>query len=216
MNTFQNFRSTLFDNSITSLHVLHIGAHQGQEISFYRESYTKHITLVEPIPELASSLRRNYPDIEVIQAAVGSVEGVLPFYVMEPTNVSTLQKPGPGDRVKKVIEVQVYTLQTVLNQLREPAPNVLVVDAQGKELDVLSSGDLSGFQMIITETCTTNDPNMASGYREVCDYMASQGFSESDHWSRDYTEVNRFARGPRAESVPEAEIRDVVFVRSES
>lgn len=208
-NSLSSFRTLIYRHEVRPRGILHIGAHQGQEVAFYRDAGVKDITLVEPVPELAAFLRREFYDIDVIEAAVGSREGVLPFYVMHPSNVSTLEKPGPGDRVERTVNVPVYRLSTVLDNL-DPHPNILIVDAQGRELDVLKSGPLSGFHMVVSETSTVEDRVMASDYGDVVRYMEDQGFEAATYFSRTYDEVNRFARG--TSSPVQGEIRDVVFV----
>src|SRR5690606_19372172 len=146
-------------------------------------------------------------DIDVIEAAVGSREGVLPFYVMHPSNVSTLEKPGPGDRVERTVNVPVYRLSTVLDNL-DPHPNILIVDAQGRELDVLKRGRHSGFHMVVSETSTVQDRVMLSDYADVVRYIEDQGFEDVTHVSRTYDEDIGYGRG--TSSNVQGEIRDVV------
>src|SRR5690606_20077281 len=105
--------------------------------------------------------------------------------------------------------VPVYRLSTVLDNL-DPHPNILLVDAQGRGLDVLNSGPLSGFHMVVSDTSTGEDRVMASGYGVAVRYVADQGFEAATYFSRTYDEVNRFARG--TSSPVQGEIRDVVFV----
>jgi O-methyltransferase involved in polyketide biosynthesis len=116
------------------------------------------------------------------------------------------------DRVTSVITVDVVTLDRITEL--SGVPDVLVVDAQGRESSVLRSGDLSETSVVVVETCTVDDPTMASPYTEVVDLMQSFGFRETDHWDRDYTFVNRFARGPEAQARPGQFVRDVVFVNA--
>lgn len=187
--------------------LVHIGAHEGQEVPIYRQ-FTSNITLIEPIPELAEQLRSKYPDCKVLNVAIGPVKGMMQFRVMHPTNVSTLRKPQPGDRVTKTIEVEVTTLEELGLQ-----PDILVVDAQGFELDILKTSDLSRIPMVVVETCSVHDDTMASYHPEVVMYMMSKGYYIHDKWNRDYEGVHRFARGYRSEESPGEYISDVVFVR---
>src|SRR5690606_16123386 len=92
----------------------------------------------------------------------------------------------------------------------DPHPNILVVDAQGRELDVLKSGPLSGFHMLVSETSTVEDRVMASDYGDLVRYMEGQGFEAATYLSRAYDEVTTFARG--SSSPVRGEIGDVVFV----
>lgn len=207
MNILNNLPRVVAERGMNQPRVVAVGAHEGQEVPIYRE-FTSDITLIEPIPELAEHLRDTFPDCNVINAAIGPEPGTMKFRVMHPTNVSTLAKPQPGDRVTRTIDVEVTTLENL-----ELLPDLLVVDAQGLELDILETTDLSRIEMVVVETCSVHDPTMASHHPEVTMYMNSKGFYIHDKWNRDYRGVHQFARGFRPEDGGSEFISDVVFVK---
>jgi len=187
-------------------HLVHAGAHAGQEMVFYRQAAVPRVTLIEPIPELAAQLRTAYPEATVVECACGAAAGRAVLSVTRPSNMSTLG--APEERlVERRIDVTVRRLDAVA-----PDADAAVVDAQGLELKVLAGAPWRSLRMVIVETCTVDDPTMASPHEEVAAAMASQGFAEVERWVRDYDDVNRWARG--AQMPPRSgEVRDVVFVR---
>jgi FkbM family methyltransferase len=214
VNVFRSFPGLLARLGIEPRALVHIGAHEGQEVLFYRHAGIKHITLVEPIPELADRLRRDHPDVRIIEAACDHASGRATLHIPRRTNMATLAAPQNADGPTRSIDVHVVTLAEI-QQAVGPRPNIAVVDAQGRELDVLDGADLHTLDMVIVETCTVDDPTMASPYRTVAERMATAGYVEADRWVRDYDTVNRWARGDRARPAQRGEIRDVVFTQKE-
>src|SRR5690606_28221181 len=111
-NSLSSFRTLIYRHEVRPRGILHIGAHQGQEVAFYRDAGVKDITLVEPVSVLAAFLRREFYDIDVIEVAVGFPEEVLLICIMHPSNVFPLEKPGPCARVDRIVSVPVYRLST--------------------------------------------------------------------------------------------------------
>ncbi|MEI5520666.1 FkbM family methyltransferase [Streptomyces brasiliscabiei] len=188
-------------------HLVHVGAHAGQEVGFYRQAGARRITLVEPNPQLAAQLRADFPDASVVQCACGSAPGRGLLHLMEPSNMSTLAAPQPVDRVTGCIEVEVRRLDDIA-----PDADTAVIDVQGRELDVLAAAPWASLRVVVVETCTVDDPTMASPHDQVDAFMAGRGFGEVERWTRPYDDVSGWARGagvpPRG-----GEVRDVVYVR---
>jgi FkbM family methyltransferase len=206
VNVFAAFPALVARLGVDPAHLVHVGAHEGQEMPFYRAAGFRRITLVEPIPDLAARLRAAYPDAEVVEAACSDRHGTAALHLMRRSNMSTLAAPGRGDRTAGAVRVELVTLATVA-----PSANVAVVDAQGHELAVLAGANLARLDLAVVETCTVADPTMAAGYDQVVAFMHRAGFGEVDRWTRDYQQVARWARGrtPR----DRGEIRDVIFAR---
>lgn len=191
----------------TPQHLVHVGAHEGQEMPFYREAGIPRVTLVEPIPWLAERLHREHPDAVVHQCACGGEPGRAELHIMARTNLSTLQAPQDVDRVTKTIDVDVRRLDDLA-----PTADAAVIDAQGRELSVLVAAPWDSLRLVIVETCTVDDPTMAAPYEHVVSYMATHGFTEVDRWVRDYDWVSKWGRGPGL-ARRGGEVRDVVFYR---
>ena len=197
----------LFRNlGVKPRHVVHVGAHDGEEMPSYEAAGFEKITLVEPSPEHAAKLRAKYPYADVIEAAAGLVHfDEVPLYVMPVSNMSTIIATGK-DTPKDTIMVE----QVRLADIAQDA-NVAVIDVQGAELDVLRGADLERYDVVMVETCTVEDPTMASLYSEVTEYMLDHGYEVVEYWTRDYQWVAKWGR--KRDHRQAGEVRDVVYRR---
>jgi FkbM family methyltransferase len=97
--------------------------------------------LVEPQPECCERLRAQRPRSKVIQAACGSPaqRGKAPFFVATADARSSLRKPTHDTSVRftSVAEVQIMTLDEILEQNGSPKLDFLSIDVEECELDVL-------------------------------------------------------------------------------
>lgn len=181
---------------IEPTHIIHVGAHRGEEVEFYKAANAGHITLVEPIPELAEVLRDRYEEdatVTVIESACGPAAATARLNIMQKTNLSTLVDPQSSDLLHRIINVNVVRLDSIQGDA-----NVAVIDAQGLELGVLGAADLTKFDLVIAECCTKDDPTIAVGYDDMVEFMDLHGFREANKWSRDYQWINKWSRGSRA------------------
>lgn len=194
-------------------HLVHVGAHHGEEMPYYRAAGVGNVTLVEPIPALAARLRTEHPEATVVEAACGSVPGRATLHIPRRTNMATLQSPTRADGRTRSLEVEVTTLAAIQAAAKVP-PDAAVIDAQGRELDVLSGADLEMLELVIVETVTVPDPTVAADYAEVSTWMNARGFAEADRWVRDQDWVTQWARGP-GQPARGGEIRDVVYIRED-
>lgn len=195
-SVFVDFQNLLQKLRVDPTHIIHVGAHRGEEVQFYKDSGAGRITLVEPIPELAELLRDRYEEDEtvtIIESACGPAPTTATLSIMQKTNLSTLVEPQSSDRLDRIIEVSVVRLDSIQGDA-----NVAVIDAQGLEIQVLSAADMSKFDLVIAECCTKDDPTIAAGYDAMVEFMASVGFREVNKWSRDYQWINKWSRGTMA------------------
>lgn len=209
-NVFGQFPELIRAVGRVPRHLVHVGAHEGQEVPFYRAAGVPRITLVEPIPQLAARLSiayRRRGDVQVVTAACGSEPGRAQLHVMKRTNLSTLEQPGRRDRVDHTLTVDVRRLDELA-----PGADAAVIDAQGRELDVLAAAPFESLHLVIVETSTVDDATLASPYGAVSEFMTARGFREMTRWVRDYDWLNRWARGPGQPRVG-GEVRDVAYVR---
>lgn len=218
VNGFDKFPELLGKHRITNYHILHIGAHQGQEVPHYIASGTQKITLVEPNPKLAEYLVEtygDYPGIPVINIISGACSNNDTIYVdlaiMRESKMSTVTNPHPHDNVIKTIKVKNFKLKDIASDA-----NILVVDVQGIELDVLKSGDLSQFDLVVVQTCTMQDPTVSSYYNDVLDYMVSQGFQEVPRWTptRSYDVIAKWSRGNYGQGKTGGQVFDSTFIKA--
>ncbi len=113
-----------------------------------RQSQTWHLeqkgwrgALIEPIDELCDQLRAARPHSTVVQAACGAPgqQGVADFHVARASGQSTLT-PGAanvGIDFARVIQVQVRTLDEILDDLKLPRLDFISIDVEGLQLEVL-------------------------------------------------------------------------------
>lgn len=159
---FRHLDGLLADHGVEPDGVIHVGANNGAEIPVYRQCEFKLIRLVEPLPELAEVLPA---DCDVIEAAVAAEHGAATLYVTKWDEQSSLLPPKKL-RVEREIAVDTVPLRSI-----QAGCNVLVVDAQGAELDVLRSGDLDNFDLLIVECSTVARYEGAATRDEVLEHL---------------------------------------------
>jgi hypothetical protein len=154
--------------------VLHIGAHNGEELELYRGCGFKRIVLVEP--DLGQALRAQLdaPDVEIMAIAITPGEPALAAWKREPnTHQSHVTSEHTGQWVRTL------PLQQLVSLIGRC--EILVVDTSGTELDVLSSGDLDGFELIIVETDDAGE--FASPTHLVRAELFLKGFVPVERWT---------------------------------
>lgn len=189
-SVFKDFPALLEELGIEPVHLIHVGAHQGEEMPFYAEAGVGRVTLVEPLPVLAAGLRDRFPEATVVTAACGRVEGTATLSVMTRTNLSTLVEPTGDDKVLRTIEVPVKRLMDIQGDA-----NIAVIDAQGLEIEVLRAAHMDRFDLVIVETCTVDDRTIAAPHDATVAFMEDMGFRPVNTWSRDYQWIARWGRG---------------------
>lgn len=209
-NVFTHFPALVDRIGLRIEHLVHVGAHLGEEVPYYRQAGIRLLTLVEPIPELADRLRAEHPPEIVYEMACGSEPGRATLHIPRRTNMATLAEPQRADGRTRAVDVDVLPL-SMIQDAQKVAPDAAVIDAQGRELDVLAGARLDELALVVVETCTVPDRTMASPYGDVTAFMAGAGFFEVDRWTRDQDWVSRWARGRQHKTG--GEIRDVVFVK---
>lgn len=183
-------------------HLVHVGAHEGQEVPYYIAAGVGRITLVEPIPELAAGLRAAYPDVTVVEAACSNRIGTATLHIPQKTNMATLVPTGGG----RTITVPTCRLDEIA-----PDADAAVIDVQGHEMAVLSAAPWHSLRLLMIETCTVDDPILSPLYADVVAMMAGRGFTEACRLVRDYDYIQKWAYGRVTHTG--AEVRDVVFIR---
>jgi FkbM family methyltransferase len=187
-------------------HLVHVGAHEGEEVPGYLAAGVERITLVEPIPELAGRLRTRYSAddrIAVVEAACSDVAGIAMLHIPARTNMATVELPSWDEGA--VIEVEARRLDEIA-----PDADAAVIDVQGHEFAVLEAAPWASLQLIMVETCTIDDA-LSPRYEIMIDYMREGGFGVIAEYARDYDYIQRWAYGRRTSTG--AEVRDVVFAR---
>lgn len=149
--------------------IVHIGAHDGREIPYYDDF--DRVVLVEPLPHRAETLRgKGY---EVVEAAVTSTPGPATLIVTDRDEGSSLLAP-----IDTFTAVGTVTVDTVcLDDIT--GVNVMVLDVQGSEVDVLTSGSLEPYDLIVVEAST--EPRYRGGATDMdVRLVLESGFRHTD------------------------------------
>lgn len=160
--------------------VVHIGAHHGEEVGIYRACGYQRIALVEPDPDQVAILTERFGvSDDVTIHAVAAVPGGPPtvtLYRSERTVHSSLLT---GDGASISVPAR------LMPDLQGEA-NLLVLDAQGLELELLRATSLSRPELACVIVETTRRPGDTAGnYQAVCDYMAEWGYLGVEEWVHD-------------------------------
>lgn len=147
--------------------VVHVGAHLGQELGFYKKLGFKHVVFVEADPTTYSKLcelTANDPAVKNYNYALSSSNtSTSKFYVTSNQGKSSsLLEPKlhysefPTVKVSSTINVGTTTLDSFssIERIDHSTYNVLVTDVQGADLEVLKGGStfyLQYVDAIVTE-----------------------------------------------------------------
>lgn len=195
MTTIDGLKDLMRQRRIPATGVVHVGAHEGQEVPLYRSIGFASITLIEPNPLLAGQLRTNFGDCAVIEAACDSSGGTRTLHVTERDKLSSLYRPLTRT-VVAAVPVSTYCLADLIDE----ATNVAVIDVQGAELEVVAGAPLDTLDLIVLETHRRSKYAGAPGTDEAVQSMASLGWRAAAHWFHD----------------PRGKLRDVAFVKEPS
>jgi FkbM family methyltransferase len=199
------FAAVLREHQIRTL--VHVGAHDGEEVGHYLAAAVERITLVEPIPRLAAKLRARWPQVEVVQAACSDHAGLATLYVPGRTNMATLVGPDT------TAEGETLVVPTVRLDDIAPDAEAAVIDVQGHEMAVLAAAPWDTLRLVMVETLHgVEDATLSPPYEQVAEFMAGRGFTEVARLTRDYDWIQRWAYGRTTNT--NAEVRDVVFTKT--
>ena len=164
--------------------VLHVGAHECEELGDYHACGVFDVDWVEANPELVSRMAMR--GIAVHHAAISDEETELPFHIANNGQSSSLLPFGthadsyPWCRVEKTITVKSVTLHRLIEDKRIPMAerNFWNLDIQGVELKALrSAGDYIRFaDAIYTEVNTQNVYEGCALLSEIDAFLATKGF----------------------------------------
>jgi len=195
---FSEYKHT--NNFSNVVGVIHVGAHHGQEHEEYSNQFGPwtHTHWFEPLPSAYSILESNLGDkfgVKLYNYALGPEETIMKIWEDSGNGgqSSSLMKPKEcleewGDidfAFTQSTDVQVRTLDSfgIINS------NMLVIDAQGYELEVLK-GATKTLESIHHVFCEVNSKEMYEGCPTMDDlsvFLANHGFVLRENW---WTENN--------------------------
>lgn len=176
--------------------VVHIGANDGEEISWYLHRNHRPVLAFEPHPEPFAELQRMYGaphGVICVNVALGDADGDLVLQVPEDGDTKHSSKyppvPTDGEPHAWTLVPNATTLAVPLRRFDSWAQetcidlspfDVLVVDVQGMELEVLRGMGrcLDGFRYLNIECSERAMYEGEASAQEVIDWLRAQGFEQ--------------------------------------
>ncbi|MEG4582628.1 FkbM family methyltransferase [Microcoleus sp. MON1_C5] len=132
-------------HSIIPRGVIHVGAHEGQEIELYQSMGFQKILLIEANPSVFKTLQKKidgFPNVQAVNCAISNENGTVTLHLTLLDHSSSILplkdtlKIYPEIKEIGQINVQAKTLDTLLEELQlDPSEfNILSIDIQGAEL----------------------------------------------------------------------------------
>lgn len=121
---------------------LDIGAHSGSFLRLFQALAPQgaHVA-IEALPELTARLRRRFPDVQVIDIALGETSGKSVFYYVKgaPAFSGLREQDRPGGGVAVPIKVEIRRLDEL--DLKGKPFDFVKIDVEGAEYSVLRGGE---------------------------------------------------------------------------
>jgi FkbM family methyltransferase len=190
---FYKIKNILDMKGISVKGILHVGAHECEELKDYIDNGVLETSIdwVEANPTLVKKMEDR--GIKVHNAAVSDVETVLPFYITNNGQSSSLLQFGthqisyPWCQVCEVISVKTQTLENLITKENIPITerNFWNLDIQGSELSALKSAgeNINYADVIYTEV------NTREVYKDCCQLPELDSFLESKGFKRELIEM---------------------------
>ena len=184
------FRNLRHLPRLTYRYVIDAGANRGSFTdAFLRLHRPERVVLVEPIPDLAESLRANYagdPRISIVAAALSDRNGEAQFQINRSEASSSLLPIDPRNskwfardlNVARTVQVPTMTLPELMSREGLQTVDLLKLDLQGAERLVLTGGadSIDRVQVIYTEVFFEQLYAGAWLFWETNEYLSQRGF----------------------------------------
>lgn len=134
---------------------------------------------LEPNPSDFEVLKLNYSNSTLINKALGKSNNILPFYVSTEQGDSSLVKP---KGFSEEIEVQVVTLDSLINDLNIHKVKLLKVEAEGYEPEILegTGSNLKKIQYVAVDGGYERGENNEQTFTNVTNFLIKSGFNILD------------------------------------
>lgn len=164
-------------------HVVHVGAHHGEELNEYVQNGLERITLFEPLAahcEVIRSKIANYP-AELFQVALGATEqrDVKIFLASNGQSSSVL---APKEHLELHPYVGFSGFELVEQRTLDSyglSPDMLNMDVQGYELEVLKGATqtLASVKLVVTEVNSTEVYENCARIEQLDAFLADYGLA---------------------------------------
>jgi FkbM family methyltransferase len=176
-------------HGIAARGIIHLGAHEGEELPTYLKLGAKRVLLVEANPVLAARLHSHaqmVPEVTVAHCAINDVDGPVALHVLSKDESSSIlplklhQKIYPNVVENEVIEVPGLGLDRLMESLALDAGefNVMCLDVQGAELRALrgATKTLEAIDAISVEINFVEMFADCAQVEDIDDYLGERGF----------------------------------------
>jgi FkbM family methyltransferase len=183
----QNFEDVILWRALGHIHdglYIDIGAQDpivdSVSLPFYQQGWRG--VHIEPTLQYSNKLRLARPDELVLQVALGQEEGILAFYEIPDTGLSTInaaiaeQHRAQGFDQRQTV-VPVMTLDTVLTSLGKREVHWLKVDVEGAEKDVLMGWRSSPVRPWVVAIEATLPMSTSTTHHEWEDLIFQKGYT---------------------------------------
>lgn len=168
--------------------LIDVGANKGQFSTAVRGLFRDAVIhAFEPLPEAADRYEMVFagdPRAHLRRVAIGAEAGVVPFYVTDRTDSSSLLRPSGSQKAAfgvgqaGEITVSVAPLDEVLDLAALPSPVLMKIDVQGAELDVLRGcTSLDQVDCIYVELSFVELYEHQALFEDVRAHLADRGFA---------------------------------------
>lgn len=184
--------------------VVQVGAHAGQEVAALTACGFRRLVMIEPNPDhylaLATELRLHhftaglplpvggYRPRQIVRAAAGRARGRTTLHITEYDQQASPLPPLPPMAVVREEHVDVLPVREV-----QHGCNVLVIDAQGAELEVLAGTDLLALELAVIEGSAKARYRGGSTMHSIAGHMAGHGWRPVAGWPHARPEVSDVA-----------------------
>ncbi len=174
---------------ITPRGIIHVGAHEGEELEKYRELGIRNTVLIEANPEVYQRLKekvKHFSDVRTYHCAITDFDGTVDLHITNMDQSSSIlsladhAKIYPQISECETVSVPALTLDTLGHELRLGGElyNILSMDIQGAELSALegASNLLSGVDLIYTEVNWKELYKGCALIDDIDSFLESRGF----------------------------------------
>lgn len=162
--------------------IIDVGANTGQSAIRFRAAFPHaRIISIEPVRETFDELKRRTEglDIESYRLALGAEPGLETIYLTPFSTTNSIVKP-PDDEVRGVEEVEMTTLDHLMEMCRVETIDLLKIDVEGFDLQVLHGGQAalsSGrIRFVLTEVGLNPEESRHVLLDNVRDELSYYGF----------------------------------------
>jgi FkbM family methyltransferase len=166
---------------------LDIGAHHPRYLSntyyFYRQGGRG--VCVEPDPNALNAFKQVRPRDICLPVGIGTSPGTADLFLMTTSTLNTFSREEAEryqaygtERIERVIPVEIKTVNQVLEEYFEMAPDFISMDVEGMDLSILKSFDFERFRpkVFCVETLTYTEDGGEKKISELSNILQEHGY----------------------------------------